>query len=99
MHKTPNFMEIANPIYDVVFKYLMEDNKVAKIFLSAITGLEITNLEFIPQELVVDKTKTNENKFLTARSAERGRCAVSYGAQSLGLQTGFLRKGAGSRRI
>ncbi len=66
MHKTPNFMEIANPIYDVVFKYLMEDNKVAKIFLSAITGLEITNLEFIPQELVVDKTKTNENKFLTA---------------------------------
>ncbi len=33
-------LEIANPIYDVVFKYLMEDNKVAKIFLSAVTGLD-----------------------------------------------------------
>ncbi len=52
-------MDIANPIYDVVFKYLIEDNNVAKIFLSSITGLEITNLEFIPQELVVDKTHSS----------------------------------------
>lgn len=44
-------MEIANPIYDVVFKYLMEDNRVAKLFLSAVTGLEIVALEFLPQEL------------------------------------------------
>jgi hypothetical protein len=44
-------MEIANPIYDVVFKYLMEDNKVAKIILSTLTDLDIIDLEFLPQEL------------------------------------------------
>jgi hypothetical protein len=44
-------MEIANPIYDVVFKYLMEDNKVAKIILSTLTDLDIIELEFLPQEL------------------------------------------------
>jgi hypothetical protein len=26
-------MQIANPIYDVVFKYLMEDAKVAKLLI------------------------------------------------------------------
>lgn len=48
-------MEIANPIYDVVFKYLMEDNEVAKLFISAITGLDIITLDFLPQELAADK--------------------------------------------
>ncbi|MBF0227936.1 MAG: hypothetical protein HQK76_21045, partial [Desulfobacterales bacterium] len=43
-------MEIANPIYDVVFKYMMDDNKVAKLLLSAIIGEEIENLDFKPQE-------------------------------------------------
>ncbi|HHS95168.1 MAG TPA: hypothetical protein ENJ45_01155, partial [Phaeodactylibacter sp.] len=49
-------MKIANPIYDVVFKYLMEDSKVAKIFLSSLTSMEIVSLEFLPQEL----SDTNE---------------------------------------
>ncbi|MDR0730008.1 MAG: hypothetical protein LBF19_07815 [Prevotellaceae bacterium] len=43
-------MHIANPIYDVVFKYMMEDNKVAKSLISAIIGEEILELEFLPQE-------------------------------------------------
>ncbi|WP_250629978.1 hypothetical protein [Rhodoflexus caldus] len=47
-------MQIANPIYDVVFKYLMEDNKVARIFLSALLGKEIVELQFQPQELSTD---------------------------------------------
>ncbi|MCX7955286.1 MAG: hypothetical protein N3A01_08905, partial [Bacteroidales bacterium] len=41
---------IANPIYDVVFKYLMENNKVAKLLLSDLTGLNIVSLELQPQE-------------------------------------------------
>ncbi|MEM9849554.1 MAG: hypothetical protein AAF847_16825, partial [Bacteroidota bacterium] len=41
-------VHIANPIYDVVFRYLMEDNKVAKLFLSAIIGEEIVDLVFRP---------------------------------------------------
>ncbi|MBF0118555.1 MAG: hypothetical protein HQK79_06945 [Desulfobacterales bacterium] len=47
-------MQIANPIYDVVFKYLMEDNKVAKLFLSTIIGKKIEKLSFKPQERVVN---------------------------------------------
>lgn len=41
---------IANPIYDVVFKYLMEDDRVAKILLSALLKKEIIELEMRKQE-------------------------------------------------
>ncbi len=43
-------VQIANPIYDVVFKYLMKDEKVAKLLLSVIIGKEILSLEFRPTE-------------------------------------------------
>ena len=43
-------VQIANPIYDVVFKYLMNDKKVAKLLLSAIIGREVVDLEFRPTE-------------------------------------------------
>jgi len=41
-------VQIANPIYDVVFKYLMKDEKVAKLLLSAIIGREVISLDFRP---------------------------------------------------
>jgi hypothetical protein len=50
-------MQIANPIYDVVFKYLMEDAKVAKLLISSIIGEEIEELEFRPQEYTSDVDK------------------------------------------
>ena len=50
-------MEIANPIYDVVFKYMMEDNTVAKLLISSIIGEEIVRLEPKPQERTRDKNK------------------------------------------
>ena len=43
-------MQIANPIYDVVFKYLLEDKKVAKLLLSAILDKDVIDIEFLPQE-------------------------------------------------
>jgi hypothetical protein len=43
-------MRIANPIYDTVFKYLMEDNQLAKLLLSTIIDEDIVELEFRPQE-------------------------------------------------
>lgn len=46
-------MQIANPIYDVVFKYMMKDKKVAKLFLSAIIDEEIVELQFEPMETEV----------------------------------------------
>ncbi|HLA34289.1 MAG TPA: hypothetical protein VJ001_05410, partial [Rhodocyclaceae bacterium] len=43
-------MQIANPIYDAVFKYLLEDNQVAKLMLSTLLGEEVVELHFSPQE-------------------------------------------------
>jgi hypothetical protein len=50
-------MEIANPIYDVVFKYMMEDNTVAKLLVSSIIGEEVVSLEPKPQEHTREKDK------------------------------------------
>jgi len=43
-------MVIANPIYDVVFKRLMENEKVAKFFVSTLLDKEIISLDVQPQE-------------------------------------------------
>lgn len=43
-------MLIANPIYDVVFKYLMEDTEIARRLLSKITGEDIIEISVEPQE-------------------------------------------------
>jgi hypothetical protein len=45
-------MLIANPIYDNVFKYLMEDLEIAKGVLSAIMNVEIDHLTFLAQESI-----------------------------------------------
>ncbi|MBN2441117.1 MAG: hypothetical protein JXJ04_07215 [Spirochaetales bacterium] len=43
-------MQIANPIYDTVFKFLMEDKTSAILLLSTIIGEEIESLDFLPRE-------------------------------------------------
>ena len=53
-------MHIANPIYDVVFKYLMDDSKVAKLLLSTIIGEEIIELHFLPQENIAEVDRPDE---------------------------------------
>ncbi|MCD4818423.1 MAG: hypothetical protein K8S23_07005 [Candidatus Cloacimonetes bacterium] len=50
-------MQIANPIYDVVFKYLMEDNKIAKFLISAIIDEKIISLDFLPREQTLELEK------------------------------------------
>ena len=42
------YLIIPNPIYDVVFKYLMEDNESAKIVLSTLINEKINKLTFEP---------------------------------------------------
>ncbi len=54
-------MKIANPIYDVVFKFLMEDPLSAKIFLSEITGLNIVSLNYLPQEQSAENHSPEHN--------------------------------------
>ena len=46
-------MKIINPIYDNAFKYLMDNNEVAKIILTIILGKKVLSLQSKPQETVV----------------------------------------------
>ena len=59
-------MLIANPIYDVVFKYLFDDNAVAISFLSLILKKNIVKLDFRPTE-IKSKIKNNETFFTIFR--------------------------------
>lgn len=54
-------MIIANPIYDVVFKYLLEDIEIARELLSMILGEEIVSIEVKPQEPAAEPTWNNIN--------------------------------------
>ena len=43
-------MKVANPIYDIVFKYMMEDERIARTILSALLKEEILRVEVRPHE-------------------------------------------------
>ena len=58
---------IANPIYDVVFKYLMEDNAIAKLMVSSIIGEEVVWLDPKPQEYTTETVKHNGGSFTVYR--------------------------------
>lgn len=45
-------MVIANPIFDVAFKFLMEDDRVAKFFIGTLLDEEIEEVTVKPQEYV-----------------------------------------------
>ena len=53
---------IANPLYDVVFKYLLDDLEIAKELLSTILGVEIIGLTIKPQETLVKDEISDEIK-------------------------------------
>ena len=38
-------LNIANPIYDTIFKYLMEDERIARTILSALLKKEVLHVE------------------------------------------------------
>ena len=52
-------MIIANPIYDVVFKYLLDDTDIARELLSTILGEDIVSLELKPQETATENLSGN----------------------------------------
>ena len=93
-------MQIANPIYDVAFKYMLEDNKVAKLFLSAIIGEQIAELEFSPQERTIElQQRTKEQAPLTVCrfdfsakiKTDRGFKTVIIELQKAKLQSDLMR--------
>ena len=57
-------MEVANPIYDVVFKYLMQNQRVARLLIGRITGLAVQSLSVSPQETAVRSTPEDPQRVL-----------------------------------
>jgi len=51
-------ISIANPIYDVVFKYLMDDERIARTILSALLKMDIVHVEMRPHEYSNTKRDT-----------------------------------------
>lgn len=53
-------MKIINPLYDNAFKYLMDNEQIAKLVLSIILDEEVISLQSKPQEtpIVIDNTRT-----------------------------------------
>ncbi len=68
-------MVIANPIYDVVFKRLMENDKVAKFFIGTLLEQNIETIALKPQEYTyqgeVDYDDPNTIKAIESRMIER----------------------------
>lgn len=56
-------MLIANPIYDTVFKYLLEDIELAREFLATLLGEEIISIEVKPQETTTESADYGINIF------------------------------------
>ena len=52
-------MQVANALYDVVFKYLLEDKNIAKLLLSGLLQTKVLDIELKPQEY------STSNKSLT----------------------------------
>lgn len=56
------YFVIPNPIYDVVFKYLMEDLESARIFLSTLLDQKILSLQFTPVSHAQKLTEEEEKE-------------------------------------
>jgi predicted transposase/invertase (TIGR01784 family) len=56
-------MKIVNPLYDIAFKYLMQEKKYAKLFIGLIIEKEIEDLELSQQETVIKDDKRNLKMF------------------------------------
>ncbi len=73
-------MKVANPIYDVVFKYLLDDKKIAKLIISKILDEDIVSLDFRPTEL---KKKISPHDFTVFRIDFAATIQESDGSQKL----------------
>ena len=56
--KKGKVMVVANPIYDTVFKFLMEDERIARTILSALLKRDIIKVEVRPHEYSNTKAET-----------------------------------------
>jgi len=78
-------VRIANPIYDVVFKYLLDDEKVARLVLSALLGKEVLELQFRPTELHQEADKPDGTQLLVLRMDFAATVRLEEGGRKLVL--------------
>ena len=78
-------MRIANPIYDVVFKYLLDDEKVARLVLSALLGKEVLELQFRPTEVQHEAARPDGTQLLVLRMDFAATVRLEDGARKLVL--------------
>lgn len=62
-------LQVANPIYDTVFKYLLEDQRIAKTILSALLKKEVVSVKPRPHEYT-NKERNNISMFRIDFGAE-----------------------------
>jgi len=78
-------VRIANPIYDVVFKYLLDDEKVARLVLSAVLGKEVLELQFRPTEVHHKAAKPDLTQLLVLRMDFAATVRMEDGGRKLVL--------------
>ncbi len=88
-------MKVANPIYDIVFKYMMEDERIARTILSALLKVEVLNVEVRPHEYS-DDTHDNLSVFridfgATIRDTHGKKKLILIELQKTWLETETLR--------
>ena len=72
---------IANPIYDTVFKFLMEDERVAKVLISALLQKEVVELQMRQHEF----SKKTDHRISICRIDFSARIKDKDGAEHLVL--------------
>ena len=88
-------MKVANPIYDIVFKYMMEDERIARTILSALLKVDVLAVEIRPHEYS-DDTHDNLSVFridfgATIRDTEGNPKLILIELQKTWLETETLR--------
>ena len=86
---------VANPIYDSVFKYLMEDERIARTLLSALLKKKVVKVEQRPHEYV-NVSRNNISMFridfgATIREEDGHEHVVLIELQKTWLETETLR--------
>ena len=88
-------MHIANPIYDVVFRYLMDDKDIARLIISKIIDTEVLDIQFSAQEKSVTLGERNLTVYrldFTARiQTEEGEKQVLIEIQKAKFLTDIMR--------
>ena len=88
-------MIVANPIYDIVFKYLMEDERIARTILSALLKKDVVSVAVRPHEYTNDQ-RTSLSVFridfgATIREADGTERLILVELQKTWLETETLR--------